>query len=209
MLLSVSIQRVLLTVCEYTLDDSDSESDSDSDSQSQSQSQSSRKRPHSPVASTSGSNKFMKYGDEFSKIKKCAKCLKFFAESEPPTLKIESDKRRKEIKHICQLYAKKVRFASVHDERYRIPIYSAYQIKADSKPDSKKDSESEVWKYEPQLEKLYMPPDEMKMKSQIINDDSVEQIKAQASNKDYDNSGWERGHLFPKSYAVSIINTLS
>ena len=192
-MISFSIQRVSLTVCEY----SDSESDSESDSQSDSESRSpTRKRPRPPSADSSAHDakkpkSLLDVEDEFSaaKNKKCEQCLNFLAGSKPPLLKISSEVRS-DIKHICQLYQSQNRFASVYDKRFRIPLYSAYKIKADGFLSSATPTtvDSDVWKYEPQLEIGWQLPPEMMMSSKLKNTRKIDDIEIQPVEKDYVNS---------------------
>ena len=101
------------------------------------------------------------------------------------------------------MYKGKDRFASVFDKKFHIPLYSAYKIVISGK--KSKETQSATWKIEPQLEDK-VRSDEMMMigdYKKLINNKAVE-IKNQAVDKDYENSGWERGHLFPKAYAARL-----
>ena len=127
---------------------------------------------------------------------------KYFANKRPPIIRIKEE-RKKDIKYICQAYWRRVRFASVFDTHFRIPVYSAYQIKTVGSSRDKKGTTSKTWKYEPQLEnlkyKVMLTTKQIKILSELTQDD----IKNQATFNDYEYSGWDKGHLFPNSYIVS------
>ena len=127
----------------------------------------------------------------------------FFSNKRPPILFVENEQRKKDIKYICQVYSDDVRFASVFDTHFRIPVYSAYQIKKEGSSISiERSAVLKAWKYEPQLEnKNYK---QMRTMEEI---DGLTQydVKNQATHNDYKNSRWDKGHLFPNSYVVSTI----
>ena len=110
------------------------------------------------------------------------------------------EERKKDIKYICQGYKDHARFASVFDTRFRIPVYSAYQIKK-LNGKVKEEGGSTTWKYEPQLEnKDY---NQMGMIGKLgLNQN---QVKNQATDEEYEHSGWDKGHLFPNAYNVSML----
>ena len=132
--------------------------------------------------------------DQFN-FNKCKRCFKYFIDGKPPSL-IMKIKRRADIKHICQMYKSEERFASVFDKKFHIPLYSAYKIAISGKEAVKS---SKTWKIEPQLEDDKVENDEM-----IMIGDYKKLINNQAVHDDYENSGWERGHLFPKAYTVRL-----
>ena len=114
------------------------------------------------------------------------------------------------IRHICQIYKSEERFASVFNTFYRIPVYSAYKLKGKEETiykmeeegnDKEKDFQLSSWKYEPQLEQNQKEP-QMRMISEM----NIQQkdVRKQATENDYKDSGWDKGHLFPKSYNVSF-----
>ena len=130
----------------------------------------------------------------------CERCNSlFFSNERPPTLFVEEE-YKKHFKHICQLYENKLRFASVFDMDFRIPFYSAYQIKTNGI--YMKGSVSKIWKYEPQLES-----DTIKEMRRIgkTNLKYQSKVKNQATDEEYEDSGWDKGHLFPNSYNVSML----
>ncbi|XP_051526731.1 endonuclease domain-containing 1 protein-like [Myxocyprinus asiaticus] len=120
------------------------------------------------------------------------KCTKYFMEGQPPQIEgilVDSksaDQNRYKI--ICQRYEKDVRFATLYDIKNRIPVFSAYQYSG--KGDFKRKDLQENWMIEPQLESEMNEPH--KMLNNLYN---------QASDEDYKNKKFDRGHLFPASHA--------
>ncbi|KAL7846052.1 hypothetical protein AOLI_G00242440 [Acnodon oligacanthus] len=93
-------------------------------------------------------------------------------------------------KQICQIREKTFEYATLYDTENRIPVYSAYRfegIKACDRDD---------WYIEPQLE-------DRNNEAEMAPESSVLQIDNQAINEDYDNSGYDRGHLAPVYHATS------
>lgn len=140
-------------------------------------------------------------GNHFHSSSNCLRCNElYFSHLRPPTLFVEDQIRKSFIKYICQVYKTTFRFASVFDTYYRIPVYSAYKIKKSKK--KIKGSGSTTWKYEPRLEGK--KGINMGMISEINGLDQNDVMK-QATENEYTNSGWDKGHLFPNSYNVSEI----
>uniref|UniRef100_A0A3B1KKY0 Endonuclease domain-containing 1 protein-like n=1 Tax=Astyanax mexicanus TaxID=7994 RepID=A0A3B1KKY0_ASTMX len=99
-------------------------------------------------------------------------------------------------KQICQFYEGEYWFATLYDTKFKIPVYSAYTYSFIKSRDIKDD----YWKIEPQLEeKRTNNNKEMKQ----LKPEEEEVLRFQAQNKDYKDSGYTKGHVFPKSYGQS------
>ncbi|XP_053355445.1 endonuclease domain-containing 1 protein-like [Clarias gariepinus] len=95
-------------------------------------------------------------------------------------------------KKICQSWKNKYRFATLYDTERKIPVYSAYTFAQEVETKRKN-----FWKYEPQLENI---SDQKDMKNFPRN--RTTNLIHQATNSDYTNSGYTRGHVFPRFYAA-------
>ncbi|KAL7868949.1 hypothetical protein SRHO_G00103330 [Serrasalmus rhombeus] len=108
-------------------------------------------------------------------------CTDFFWMSQPPLFYSGSKNELQQIlpsdkhKTICQAFNNKYYFATLYDTVRKIPVYSAYEYTGSSECNTKRYS----WRSESELK------DE------------------QASNKDYENSKYDRGHLYPVCHAPS------
>lgn len=110
-------------------------------------------------------------------------CGAFFYHNIPPTVLLAPRFRQ-----ICQTLYNQPYFATLYDTYNKIPVYSAYVfIGGDCERVS-----SGKWYIEPQLE--YLNPNMAQRKIPLNN---------QASNSDYQRSGFDRGHLAPVSLANS------
>uniref|UniRef100_I3JTL0 Uncharacterized LOC112843133 n=1 Tax=Oreochromis niloticus TaxID=8128 RepID=I3JTL0_ORENI len=92
-------------------------------------------------------------------------------------------------KVICQTLRDIRRFVTLYDTKNRIPVFSAAEYRggpAGKRPKIK-------WMIEPQLENTTDNP------NMRPSNDSID-YENQAGNKDYKNTGFSRGHLFPNSY---------
>ena len=159
----------------------------------------------------------LQLGNHFANKKCGGLCTKYFHLGNPPTLFVEGF-WRSNIKHICQIYKNAERFASVFNTFYRIPVYSAYKLKTTKEmknyvmeDDEKNDKEkavvnSSTWKYEPQLELNQNDPQMREMVE--IKNLKEKDVRKQATGSEYANSGWDKGHLFPNSYNVSLYHIL-
>ncbi|KAF3698081.1 Endonuclease domain-containing 1 protein [Channa argus] len=110
-------------------------------------------------------------------------------------------RKTKQYKIICQTYNNKRRFVTLYDTKNKIPVFSAYKYRGDSKS-TKVQKDSRIWMMEPQLEDLK-------------NDENMEECDRseynhQASDDDYKTDPhYDRGHLLPKSYAYDESDKIS
>ncbi|XP_009304673.1 endonuclease domain-containing 1 protein-like [Danio rerio] len=116
-------------------------------------------------------------------------CIEFFAKGKSPTI-LAGDQYRQ----ICQtLDGDEYHFATLYDTHNRIPVYSAYVFEGALSCDRR-----DKWYIEPQL-------DDIKAKPNMISEKEL--IKGlgdhQAVSKDYENSGFDKGHLAPVYHARS------
>ncbi|XP_029025091.1 endonuclease domain-containing 1 protein-like [Betta splendens] len=126
-----------------------------------------------------------------------SKCNDFFFENVPPQIKsiMPNGKimNRVRFKVICQTYENEKRFVTVYDITNKIPVFSAYKYKG-PKEGAKEGRPKGEWKIEPQLEHSKKGPN--------MEDSEKDEYTNQASDKDYKKyKNFNRGHLFPSSYA--------
>ncbi|XP_015253975.1 PREDICTED: endonuclease domain-containing 1 protein-like [Cyprinodon variegatus] len=96
-------------------------------------------------------------------------------------------------KIICQTYRNRRRFVTLYDVQNKIPVFSAFRFV--DQVDRKRPKT--YWKIEPQLE------NESTNKN-MMRENKMKNYTYQASNKDYKaNNTFDRGHIFPSSYASS------
>ncbi|XP_067293063.1 endonuclease domain-containing 1 protein-like [Pseudorasbora parva] len=133
-------------------------------------------------------------GKDFSE---CSQ-LGFFLNKEPPrfTPSLSSTK------HICQClwddYGQQMYlYATLYNTDWKIPVYSAYVFGSAST------GRCDPWYIEPQLYKADADPC---MAPQGRNKDIGVN---QALNRDYDNSGYDRGHLYPVQHTNNHISMLA
>ncbi|XP_054483356.1 uncharacterized protein LOC129116530 [Anoplopoma fimbria] len=93
-------------------------------------------------------------------------------------------------KPICQTWNNQRRFVTLYDTDNKIPVFSAYKYRGTNS----KRPKNEPWKIEPQLES---ESGDNNMKYSSKN----EIYDKQAGDTDYLRKGYDRGHLFPCSYA--------
>uniref|UniRef100_A0A8D0CMF8 Endonuclease domain-containing 1 protein-like n=1 Tax=Sander lucioperca TaxID=283035 RepID=A0A8D0CMF8_SANLU len=102
-------------------------------------------------------------------------------------------------KPICQTFNNRKSFVTLYDTTNRIPVFSAYKYGEEqgSRPRA-------IWKIEPQVNLSFLL-----LQLENINDDQNMRpsdknriYKNQAGNADYTNQEFDRGHLFPSSYAL-------
>ncbi|XP_030599135.1 endonuclease domain-containing 1 protein-like [Archocentrus centrarchus] len=95
---------------------------------------------------------------------------------------------------LCQLYNDEYRFATLYDKSRRIPLYSAYILRAKVQGGGSR-TRKESWKVQPELDN----PGKIPMASR--DDEKHEKLEnSQAVNEDYTNSGYSRGHLAPSGH---------
>ncbi|XP_026179531.1 endonuclease domain-containing 1 protein-like isoform X2 [Mastacembelus armatus] len=129
-------------------------------------------------------------------------CSEFLLHKSPPNIPgILEDGNILDVKRykpICQTYVDERRFVTLYDTENKIPVFSAYKYRGDggSKPNVN-------WKIEPQLEDRQGDRN-MGCEKRRIN------YSHQAQDKDYTNEeNFDRGHLFPCSYAFSKDDKIS
>ncbi|KAG9260049.1 endonuclease domain-containing 1 protein [Astyanax mexicanus] len=127
-------------------------------------------------------------------------CPQFFAGGAPPTiLKDPGDSNRYE--QICQcLLDQNERpeyfYATLYDTRNKIPVYSAYEFRrAEVERDDR-------WYVEPQLD-----GGTSECMGGLNKIPTANRGLRQALNKDYEGSGYDKGHLFPV-YHTHTVNTM-
>ncbi|XP_043098023.1 endonuclease domain-containing 1 protein-like [Puntigrus tetrazona] len=116
-------------------------------------------------------------------------CGQFFANRRSPTIFPEPQYRQ-----ICQALNNVYYYATFYDTDNKIPVYSAYKF--EGLKDCKRTNR---WYIEPQL-------DDKKESSSMKceKDVKIQQLgDHQALNGDYDNSGYDKGHLAPVFQALS------
>uniref|UniRef100_UPI00398EB18E endonuclease domain-containing 1 protein-like n=1 Tax=Pristiophorus japonicus TaxID=55135 RepID=UPI00398EB18E len=109
-------------------------------------------------------------------------CSWFFQNKIPP----QGFSTRSRVR-ICQRYKNHYHFGTLYRTDLRIPVYSAYRY-----PCSMGESEGHrpsPWYYEPQIDDGNAPD---KMRSS-----SADSSSKQAVDEDYQDSGYDRGHLYP------------
>ncbi|KAF3837424.1 hypothetical protein F7725_004888 [Dissostichus mawsoni] len=123
-----------------------------------------------------------------------SECAEFLLNETPPNVPgiLEEgnilDQNR--YKPICQTFGGIRRYVTLYDTKNKIPVFSASRyIGTNSKR-----PENEDWKIEPQLEDIHG-------NENMRKDVEGKTYNNQAVNSDYTNQGFDRGHLFPSSYA--------
>ncbi|XP_072526177.1 endonuclease domain-containing 1 protein-like [Salminus brasiliensis] len=151
--------------------------------------------PHSPAALL-----FLLPAISLAEVTSFTQCPQFFVGGVHPTvLKDPEDNNRYE--QICQcLLDQNERpeyfYATLYDTRNKIPVYSAYEFhRADVERDDR-------WNVEPQLDGGTM----LCMGGQNKIPTANRGLR-QALNRDYDGSGYDKGHLFPV-YHTHTVNTM-
>ncbi|XP_060922605.1 endonuclease domain-containing 1 protein-like [Limanda limanda] len=129
-------------------------------------------------------------------------CNAFFLNQKPPQIGeiLEGGKilNQNRYKPICQTWSNSRTFVSLYDTTNKIPVFSAY--KYTGKEDVPR---QQGWKIEPQLEEITLN------KNMEVADRS-KSYSHQAIINDYNNTlGYGKGHLFPSSYGITIIEKRS
>uniref|UniRef100_A0A8B9HUN8 Endonuclease domain-containing 1 protein-like n=1 Tax=Astyanax mexicanus TaxID=7994 RepID=A0A8B9HUN8_ASTMX len=131
------------------------------------------------------------------------KCAGFFRDGNPPvfTTKRPRDSSDTRYVKICQSYKNQYRYATLYDTANKIPMYSAYKYTRTVKCKVKR--RKITWKIEPQVRSLIMElwynhnntlegaENDMTLQNKLPKSE------LQAYKSDYDNSGYNRGHLYP------------
>lgn len=115
-------------------------------------------------------------------------CPQFFANNMTPSVLAGV-----QYKQICQKCNTVYEFATLYDTFKKIPVYSAYRYTGSFGTVTRKTS----WYIEPQLESQNYQPD-MGTESKVTG-----KIRNQAVNADYEDTCFDRGHLFPVSHSKS------
>uniref|UniRef100_A0A3Q2ZRC5 Si:ch211-133n4.10 n=2 Tax=Kryptolebias marmoratus TaxID=37003 RepID=A0A3Q2ZRC5_KRYMA len=124
-----------------------------------------------------------------------SECDQFFLHRTPPRvpgiLEDGTVHNQNRYKPICQTYRNRMRFITLYDVRNRIPVFSAFrfvEVKDSRRPRTQ-------WRIEPQLEKE-------NANRNMINLPKHKTFSHQAVSTDYrSNRTFDRGHIFPSSYA--------
>ncbi|XP_051999659.1 endonuclease domain-containing 1 protein [Xyrauchen texanus] len=124
-------------------------------------------------------------------------CKKFFFNEQPPLFTPQSIS----VRHICQCIwdnnkGKIYAYATLYSTTWKIPIYSAYVF------GSKTIGRADAWYIEPQLDQ----DPEACMRTQGQNTDIG---KNQALNRDYENSGYNKGQLYPMIHTDNHVSMLA
>ncbi|XP_067901607.1 endonuclease domain-containing 1 protein-like [Heterodontus francisci] len=118
-------------------------------------------------------------------IQDLSKCNWFFQGKIPPQ-GFATQNRAK----ICQRYKNHYHFVTLYRPDLRIPVYSAYRYPCTIGVDKKQ--RPTPWFYEPQIDDPQGSP-EMTSSKDVSSEH-------QAVDTDYQNSGYDRGHLYPFSF---------
>ncbi|NWS22651.1 ENDD1 protein, partial [Pachyramphus minor] len=125
-------------------------------------------------------------------------CNEFFYQKTPPNNALLPQ----DPAWICQTFNKQLFYATLYDVNRRIPVYSAYKY------EPKNFTTNHTWMVEPQLISLNLSENmqtvrTLKKQAKI----SIQQIMdKQAVNKDYNNSGLDRGHLNPNGHHNTTVS---
>ncbi|XP_017663263.1 PREDICTED: endonuclease domain-containing 1 protein-like isoform X1 [Lepidothrix coronata] len=119
-------------------------------------------------------------------------CPQFFFRETPPNEALEPENPA----WICQRYNNQYFFATLYDRKERIPVYSAYIYE----PGPGKRPQG--WLVEPQLINDSLPQDMYTVQAleRAYNITRAQIMQSQAVSADYENSGWDRGHLNPNGH---------
>uniref|UniRef100_A0A3B1IEM8 Uncharacterized protein n=1 Tax=Astyanax mexicanus TaxID=7994 RepID=A0A3B1IEM8_ASTMX len=104
-------------------------------------------------------------------------------------------------KQICQFYEGEYWFATLYDTKFKIPVYSAYTYSFIKSRDIKDD----YWKIEPQVSKpLFLKSVKYFIICCTLTTPTYIQVSfLQWFNPSLKDSGYTKGHVFPKSYGQS------
>uniref|UniRef100_A0A3Q2R4S2 Uncharacterized LOC110367170 n=2 Tax=Fundulus heteroclitus TaxID=8078 RepID=A0A3Q2R4S2_FUNHE len=126
-------------------------------------------------------------------VESMSDCSQFFLDRTPPHVPgvLEDGKilDQDRYKPICQTYNNTRRFVTLYDTQNKIPVFSAFRFVGEVE----KKRPNKHWKIEPQLENDYKNMQRISQKKEYNH---------QAIDKDYQyNTTFNKGHLFPSSYA--------
>ncbi|XP_058636743.1 endonuclease domain-containing 1 protein [Onychostoma macrolepis] len=129
-------------------------------------------------------------------VKNFDNCKNFFLNDKPPKGFPNS------FEHICQCLwdendQKIYVYATLYSTTWKIPVYSAYVFRQ-----SKSIGRCDAWYIEPQLDKEDEPCMRPKGRNQKIGTN-------QALNSDYENSGYNKGHLYPVLHTSNHLSMLA
>ncbi|MEQ2195765.1 hypothetical protein XENOCAPTIV_018066 [Xenoophorus captivus] len=136
-------------------------------------------------------------------VKSMSDCDRFLLHQTPPHIPgiLEDGKilNQNRYKPICQTYKNKRRFVTLYDVQNKIPVFSAFRF-VGSIPGKRPKS---FWKVEPQLENITL-------QNNMVPSDKNKTYNYQAGDIDYRFNGtFDRGHIFPSSYALTTSDKLS
>ncbi|RVE60829.1 hypothetical protein OJAV_G00184250 [Oryzias javanicus] len=130
-------------------------------------------------------------------VRSISDCADFLLNQSPPEipniLKDEAIQDQNRYKPICQTYQNTRTFLTLYDTEEKIPVFSAIKFVQEREPGGR--SKNQKWMIEPQLE------NESADKNMKNYNEQQGTYNHQASNSDYTNSGYSRGHVCPRSYA--------
>uniref|UniRef100_A0A9J8C4A0 Uncharacterized protein n=1 Tax=Cyprinus carpio carpio TaxID=630221 RepID=A0A9J8C4A0_CYPCA len=131
------------------------------------------------VDSFNGCNQFFYKGKEPQGMDQNAKKI-------CQTLQSENNKKEK---------INRILYATLYSTFEKIPLYSAYKFDPKCSGTS-----SQSWHIEPQLISRTEPDHMMLEGAKELKNKKDDLKKTQAINSDYDNTGYDRGHLYPNSF---------
>ncbi|KAL7868955.1 hypothetical protein SRHO_G00103390 [Serrasalmus rhombeus] len=118
-------------------------------------------------------------------------CKEFFLNEEPPEFQINGIAlqvpEEGRYARICQRYNNKYHYATLYDTTEKIPVYSAYRYERTADCTLKRPDIT--WMIEPQLENI-INSKEMVLQQKM-------KVNKQAYNSQYEDSRYDKGHLFP------------
>ncbi|XP_029819810.1 endonuclease domain-containing 1 protein-like [Manacus vitellinus] len=121
-----------------------------------------------------------------------ASCPQFFYDNTPPDAAMMPQNPA----WICQTLNSQRFFATLYDRQKRIPMYSAYKYEPG------RFHAIHTWTVEPQLIDDNLPQDMYTVQAleRAYNITRAQIMQSQAVSADYENSGWDRGHLNPNGH---------
>ncbi|XDV52318.1 hypothetical protein PO909_021060 [Leuciscus waleckii] len=134
---------------------------------------------------------------EVVKVPGFGECIQFFMNKDPPRF---TPQWGNSVKKICQCVwdendDQKYLYATLYNTDWKIPIYSAYVFKK-----SISVGRCDPWYIEPQLDGDAEP---------CMAPKGRKTLTYQAVNRDYDKSGYDKGHLYPVQHTYDHISMLA